>query len=173
MSSPTKRVFWVADLNTRGELQLKQEYDYATLEQIPGAAELIGQFASHLWRDPGGFETSFPHAAGKLTLRWRPSSETAGIATVRCSDALVSVSLLVCGLDSPGDSATLGALQQRLLQELRDTPHEPAFDLLEQPERPLVATMNVGSPTDAADQHAAALADRCFAAAYFRIQGLA
>ena len=173
MPETSRRNFWVADLNTRGELHAKQEYDYATLEQIPGAAELIGLFASHLWRDPTGFENRFPHAAGKLSLRWRSSSETAGIATLRHSSTLVSISLLVCGLDSGGDSATLEALQQRLLHDLRDSGIEPAFDLLHQPERPLIATMNVESPADAEDQHLAALADRCFAAAYFRIRGLA
>ena len=37
------RHFFVADLNTRGELREVTEYDYATLEKIAGAADLIGR----------------------------------------------------------------------------------------------------------------------------------
>ncbi len=40
-------------------------------------------------------------------------------------------------------------------------------------ERPLVATFPFESPAEAADQLLVALADRCFAAAYFRYLGLA
>ena len=60
-----------------------------------------------------------------------------------------------------------------MFHDLRDTPIEPAFDLLDQPERPLIATMNVQSPPDPTDHPTAALADRCFAAAYFRMHALA
>ena len=35
-----------------GELELKAEYQYESLEQIPGAAELIGEFSGALWRSP-------------------------------------------------------------------------------------------------------------------------
>jgi hypothetical protein len=54
------RTFTVADLNVRGELQAKAEYTYATLEQIPGAIELITHFATALWRSPQEFELPFP-----------------------------------------------------------------------------------------------------------------
>jgi hypothetical protein len=40
----------VADLTVRGDLQATAEYRYEQLEQVPGAAELIIQFATHLCR---------------------------------------------------------------------------------------------------------------------------
>jgi hypothetical protein len=68
----------------------------------------------------------------------------------------------------------LQAFQQHLLRELHDTGIEPAFGLLELKQRPLVATINFEQPIHTElDQLAAALADRCFAASYFRYQHLA
>jgi hypothetical protein len=65
MSDPRPQLsFTVADLNTRGELQLKQVYGYGQLEQIPGAGELIGIFSSNLYRTPEGFETRLPPEGG-------------------------------------------------------------------------------------------------------------
>ena len=63
--------------------------------------------------------------------------------------------------------------QRHLLAELHDTGLEPAFDLINIPTRPLVATINFRSPPDQRDQVIVALADRCFAASYFRYHGLA
>jgi hypothetical protein len=60
-----------------------------------------------------------------------------------------------------------------LLREWRDTGFEPAFGLMDLKQRPLVATINFRSPTAPGDQLLTALTDRCFAAAYFRMQGLA
>jgi hypothetical protein len=59
------------------------------------------------------------------------------------------------------------------LQELHDTGYEPAFDLVSLDQRPLVATINILSPPEPIDQMTIALADRCFAASYFRYHGLA
>lgn len=172
--------FLVADLNVRGELRAKAEYRYDLLVRIPGAADLIGQLSGALWRSPEAFETRLggnaagTGAGGGLSLRWRSSSDTAGIATVRDADGgLVSLSLLACGLSPEQDTLTLKAFQQHLLQELRDTGYEPAFALMDLAERPLSATINFQPPADPVDQHLAALADRCFAASYFRFHGLA
>ena len=167
------RQFTVADLNTRGELQSKTAYTYAHLEQVPGALELIAHFANPLWRTPEGFEVPFPPPTRHLSLRWRASAATAGIATIRCEEELASVSLLACGIERDADHITLEAFQKHLLRELRDTSYEPAFALMDLSERPLVATINFAAPAQPRDQMMVAIADRCFAAAYFRTHDLA
>jgi hypothetical protein len=93
--------------------------------------------------------------------------------TLRFEEQLASVSLLACGKDPDADHITLEAFQRHLLRELRDTSYEPGFDLMNIKERPLVATVNFSSPSTQTDQLSFALADRCFAAAYFRTQNLA
>ncbi|HEY0010028.1 MAG TPA: hypothetical protein VGB55_14975, partial [Tepidisphaeraceae bacterium] len=94
-------------------------------------------------------------------------------ATVRLGPDLASLSLLASGRDAEADAITLGAFQRHLLSELRDTEYEPGFGLLEIADRPLLATINLWSPPDERDRMTCALADRCFAAAYFRGQQLA
>jgi hypothetical protein len=86
---------------------------------------------------------------------------------------LVSISVLASGKDLRSDATTFTALQQHLVQKLRQTPYEPAFDLVQLPQRPLVATMTFAGQGPAEEQRLAALADRSFAAAYFRYLGLA
>jgi hypothetical protein len=163
---------WVADLNSQGELATQAVYTYALLEPLPGAADMIAQFSGCIWRDPEGFETIAPPAP-RISLRWRASAKTAGIATLRCRDDLASISLLCTGIEPQADQLTLQAFQRRLLQQLRDTGVEPAFALLELPQRPLVATVNFHSPEDERERLVVALADRCFAASYFRYHSLA
>jgi hypothetical protein len=85
----------------------------------------------------------------------------------------MSLSLLASGLDRDADDITLRAFQTHLLHELRDTGVEPAFSLFELSARPLLATINFQSPPGSAQQRTVALADRCFAAAYFRFNHLA
>lgn len=168
-----RRRFFVADLNAQGELRAEVEYRYEQLEQVPGAADLISTFSAAVWRSPQEFETPLLPGNRRLTLRWRASAATAGIATVRNGDDLASVSLLCSGLDEQADALTLGAYQQHLLAELRDTGYEPAFDLMELRQRPLVATVAFLAPPEKGDQLLVALADRCFAAAFFRYLSLA
>jgi hypothetical protein len=168
--------FLVADLNVRGELQLKAEYRYGDLQQVPGAAELIGQLSGVLWRSPEEFEevlSANSADCGQMLFRWKSTSPTAGIASLRHAGELVSISLLAAGVHETLDSTTLWAFQQHLLRELRDTGFEPAFALTDLRERPLSATINFQPPPQPAQQRIAALADRCFAAAYFRYLGLA
>src|SRR5688500_12683498 len=166
------RTFFVADLNVCGELISKQAYRYDQLEQIPGAAELITSFATLLWRSPEEFETILPTATG-VAVRWRSSSETSGIVTLRCDDVLASLSLLASGVSADADRLTFDAFQRHLLRELHGTEHEPSFALMELDERPVVATINFQSPPAELDRVIVALADRCFAAAYFRTKDLA
>ena len=168
---PPSANFTVADLNAHGELQLKAEYDYASLEQIPAAAEIMVVLATALYRSPEEFEAKLWRP--NLLFRWRSSAATAGIATLRCQQELASLSLLATGIDPDADQITLGAFQSHLLHQLHDTGIEPAFALLNLPERPLVATVNFLSPPDEMDRFAVALADRCFAAVYFRYHHLA
>ena len=169
---PAPGPFTVADLNTRGELQLKAEYWYAELERIPGAIDVIAQFSAYLWRSPDEFETTLPQARTSLKFRWKASAKTAGIATLRSGTELASLSLLAAGLDAAADQITLQTFQSYLLQEWHDTGVEPAFALMDLPERPLVATINFRGPRDPTDQLLVALADRCFAASYFRYHSL-
>lgn len=170
--TPVRR-FFVADLNAKGELRSEAEYRYEQLEQVPGAADLISTFSAAVWRSPEEFETALHPRNRRLTLRWRASAATAGIATVRNAEDLASLSLLCSGLDESADSITLKAYQQHLLAELRDTGYEPAFGLMELRRRPLVATVGFLPPPDPTDQLLVALADRCFAAAFFRFLSLA
>jgi hypothetical protein len=163
--------FWIIDLSGTGEIRLKQEYEYRILEQLPGASELIGLFSTHLWRSPDEFMASLPGA--RLAMRWRSCSETSGIATLRHQGAIASLSVLLCGGEPDGGAATLQPLQMHLVRELHDTGFEPAFDLMHIRERPLSASINLQAPQDPADQLLFALADRCFAASYFRKMGLA
>src|SRR5205814_698536 len=43
---PSPKTFFVADLNTKGELHAQTEYAYDTLLQLPGAPDMIGHFSS-------------------------------------------------------------------------------------------------------------------------------
>jgi hypothetical protein len=165
--------FLVADLNVQGELQLREKYSYAALERIPGAADLIVGCSAALWQSPDSFEISPTGSRGKLILRWSASARTAGIMTIRHDDELMSLSLLATGIEPQADTITIAAFQDRIVHELHDTGVEPAFGLLELKERPLVATINFRSPPSPQDQQTVALADRCFAAAYFRFHCLA
>jgi hypothetical protein len=167
------RSFWVADLNAKGELVQSAEYDYASLEQVPGALDLIVSFATLVYREPLAFETPLPWPYRHLTWRWRASADTAGIATLRGNDQLIAISFLVTGIREQADRLTLDSFQQHLLRELRDTGFEPAFDLTNFSQRPLVATVNLFDPRQSEDLPVVALADRCFAAAYFRSHNLA
>jgi hypothetical protein len=166
-----QKTFWVADLDPTGEVRLQQEYEYRYLEQIGPAIELIAAFSGDLWRSPAELETYLP--GGRLALRWRETSLTGGIATLRADHSLLSLSLLASGLDAAADHATLSAFQQHILRELHDTGVEPAFDLMALKRRPLVASVNFRAPDHPDDRALAALAERCFAASYFRRLGLA
>ena len=165
------RLFCVADLDARGELRSRADYTYETLEQIPGAGDLITLFSTHLWRTPQEFEITL--GSPSLALRWRASAPTAGIATLRFQGELLSLSLLATGLNPEADRLTLEAFQHHQLRELHDTGIEPAFHLMELTQRPLVATINFRDPDDPTARPVAALADRCFAASYFRFHQLA
>jgi hypothetical protein len=167
------RHFFVADLNTRGELREVTEYDYATLEQIAGTADLIGRCSGAIWKSPEEMEVVLSDERRTL-LRWRSTAGSAGIATIRrASGDLVSISLLAAGRDVEADKTTIAALQQHLVRELRQTPFEPAFDLIGLKQRPLLATMTFLESADGNEPMIEALADRAFAAAYFRYLGLA
>ncbi len=167
------RPFFVADLDARGELGRSAEYRYDFLEQLPGAAELIVECSTVLWRKPQEFELAIASSQGRLMLRWLASAATAGIATIRDESKLISLSLLASGLNADADRLTLAAFQQHQLRELHDTGAEPAFHLMEIAQRPLVATINFSDPAEPVDRAIAALLDRCFAASYFRFLGLA
>jgi len=70
------------------------------------------------------------------------------------------------------DCITFETFQKHLVRELHGTPYEAAFDLLGMSQRPLLVTVEFHEPADKANQLLAALADRCFAAGYFRYLGL-
>lgn len=167
--------FFVADLNAQGELQQTTEYDYATLEQIPGAIDIISRCSCEIWKRPDELEVALSDL-GRTLLRWRSTAASAGIATVRrATGDLVSLSLLAAGQDPVADATTLDVFQKHLVRELHETEFEPAFDLIHIKQRPLIATMTFATDGDKSEseQMVEALADRCFAAAFFRYLGLA
>jgi len=165
--------FFVADLSARGELQAQAEYRYEQLEQIPGASELIGTLAGAVWRSPLEFEVPLSPDRRHLHLRWHSSATSAGVVTVRIGGELASLALACSGLDPAADEITLAAYQRHLLHELHDTGYEPGFSLMDLKVRPLLATVSFLSPPDPTDRILVALADRCFAAAFFRYLSLA
>ena len=167
------RRYFVADLSVKGEFRAVQEYRYEELEQVPGASELIIHLATALYRDPDGFETTLPHGRTHMTYRWRASAPTAGISSLRIQDTLASLGLLATGLNPDADRLTFGAFQRHLLHELPQEGIEPGFDLMRLEPRPVVAVVSFLNPSDPMDQLVLALADRCFAAAYFRYHNLA
>lgn len=174
MSTPrTIRTFHIADLNAQGELLLEADYDYETLERIPFAWEVIVRCSTHLWRSPEEFELSIPSGdRSEVLLRWRACATGAGILTLRHDGQLASLSLLAGGLDPAGDVYTLEAFQTHLVRELHDTGSEPAFSLMELPQRPLLATILIVPPATEGARLSVAIIDRCFAAACFRYHSL-
>lgn len=167
------RRFYIADVNAAGELRALAEYQYEQLQQVPGAAELIGTLSGAVWQSPQEFEVPLHDERPHIALRWRASAATAGVATVWDGGRLASVSLACSGLDEDADRITVDAYQRHLLHELHDTGYEPAFSLVHLRERPLLASIGFATPTDPADRLLVALADRCFAAAFFRYLSLA
>lgn len=167
------RRFFVADLSPRGDLKATAEYRYEQLEQVPGAGDLIVHLATHLYRAPEEFEVPLARQKQHLSYRWRASGQTTGVTTLRNNGELVSLAILASGMNPDADHLTLEAFQTHLLRELHGTPFEPAFGLREVADRPLVAIVAFAAPPDQVDQVLVALADRCFAAAYFRYLNLA
>lgn len=171
LDHPPRR-FFVTDLTALGDVVATAEYQYEQLERIPGAAELIVQFSTALYRSPQEFEIALT-LAPQMTYRWLASAETAGISTLRENGELASLGLLASGINREADHLTLEAFQKHLLRELHNTEHEPSFAMMHIAERPLVAVVPFREPRDKPAQLVAALADRCFAAAYFRYLNLA
>ena len=190
------RSFWVADLTTSGEMLLKERYEYVLLERLPGAPELIGDLAGHLYRSPEGFELDL--ADRTVRFRWVACSPTCGIISFRLRDRnragdaspradepltagepdrpggpLAAFGVLLSGLDFEDDTVVCRAVQNRLVEELRDTGLEAGFDLIGLKERPLLASFNAAVQVKPQQRVALAMADRCFAAAYFRRLALA
>jgi len=167
------RRFFMADVNALGDLLALAEYRYQTLEQIPGASDLIGTLSGEIWRSPQAFEVGLHPERPGVMFRWRATAATAGVATIRCDQTAASVSLACSGLDEEADRLTLQAYQRQLLDEFRDTGYEPSLSLFHLHERPLLATINLVTPEHDADKLLVALADRCFGAAFFRYLSLA
>ena len=182
MSRNPTRDFHVADITASGELGALESYEYTLLERIPGATDLIALFSTWHWRSPDEFGVTLPGA--QLHVRWRASSETSGVATLRLSEAgigprhdslegeVCSLAILLSGKDAQADAITIDALQSHLVRQLHDSGFEPGFGLRSLKERPLVATLSLRPPDDPRDRALFALWDRCFAASYFRKQGL-
>ena len=164
--------FLVADLDPQGELKLQAEYRYEELELIPGASELIAVISGLLWQAQGDFDAPLD---AKLALRLAMPSPTTAIASLRQSknEKLLSLSLLLTGINADADQLTINALQTHLLRELHGTPFEPAFGLLQISARPLIASIHLALPEESTVHHNFALADRCLGAAYFRYHRLA
>lgn len=165
--------FHVADFSTQGEVRAVQPYDYETLARVPGCVELIATLSGRLYQTPDEFELPLTRDADDISFRWRASAPTAGIATLRTRGELASLSILASGVSPDADTITLQAFQRHLTHELHDTGFEPGFGLLEIAERPLVATATFRSPEGNGARLLVALADRCFAASFFRFHGLA
>jgi hypothetical protein len=166
------KAFTAVDLTPQCEVRATTRYEYMLLEKVPGAADLITLLATEVWRNPDEFEARLTPQKS-LIFRWRASSPTGGIASVRDSNRTLCLSLVASGLDADADRITLDAFQRHVVRELHDTGFEPSFDLVELQHRPLIATIGLFIPQQQDDRWIFALADRCFAAAFFRKLGLA
>jgi hypothetical protein len=180
------RVFHAADITPSGEVRAVEAYEYALLERIDGAVDLIALFSTWLWRSPEAFEVVL--AGAQLRVRWRASSETSGVASLRLFEdgnvrgvgfgsdraggEVSSLAILLSGRDKQADDITNDALQGHLVRQLHDSGFEPGFGLRSLEQRPLVATLSLQPPSEPRDRGLFALWDRCFAASYFRKQGL-
>jgi hypothetical protein len=163
-----KGTFHVADISPQGELHQLAEYDYDSLELIDGAADLIGRCSGELYKNGEEFEVGLTDDRS-TTLRWRATAAGTGVATIRHgADELVSLSILAAGAEEQSEAATMDVLQKHIARQLVQTPFEPAFDLMQIKQRPLLATMTLAVGGEASQHHVWALADRAFAAAYFR-----
>jgi hypothetical protein len=171
------REFTVVDLTARCDVRQQERYEYALLERIPRAWELLADLSSSLWKHPEGFEQGL--LGTHLSMRWVPTADTAGIASLREAhyqdqpERTLAISILASGANPDADTQTIATFHSHVVRELHDTGYEPAFDLLSLTARPMLATMSMFAPRDPDDQWLCALADRCFAAAYFRQLGLA
>jgi hypothetical protein len=164
--------FTVVDLTPQCEIRACVRYSYDLLERIEGAPDLIGRLSSAIWATPDGFDLALGPTRGIL-LKWRPTSESTGIATIRSGDQTLSVSIICSGVDASADQSTLQAFQSHIFRQLHTTSFEASFELLGVPDRPLLATLSLFPPPAEQDRGVFALADRCLAAAYFRRSGLA
>jgi hypothetical protein len=181
------RNFHVADITPAGEVRATEQYKYALLERVGGASDLITLFSTWLWRSPDAFEVILP--GGRMRVRWRASAQSAGIASLRLFEEsavgwsgqpgegqgggdLSSLAILLSGREASADSITKDTLEKHIVRELHDSGFEPGFGLSSLDQRPLVATLSLRPPTEPLDRAWFALWDRCFAASYFRKQGL-
>ncbi|WP_428938557.1 hypothetical protein [Fontivita pretiosa] len=170
------RGFTVVDLSPQGELRSTTHYDYPRLQCIEGAQDLLVAFTRELDGYIEQFELALPNSDGGLYFRWRACNPNgSGIATLRHDGQTLAISLLAGGIDLEADLITLKSFQQHLVRELHDTGLEPAFGINQLWQRPLLVSVGLRAPGPQMprDRWLFALADRCFAAAYFRLLGLA
>jgi len=160
--------YWIADLEANGDLRAIAPYVYQHLEQLPQCAELIGICAGAIWKDPESFEINLPTDPRGLELRWHATATTSGLMSLRWKTELCSITVLAGGQNDEQERSTIAVLQQKLIHELHGTPHEAAFSLIDLHQRPLAATINIRVSPPSTVAPIIALADRCFAAAYFR-----
>jgi hypothetical protein len=165
--------FTAIDLTLQCEVRLQARYEYGLLEQINGASELIAECSTELWRAPEAFEKPLDGTSSRLSLRWMATAASAGVLVARDGMKTLALSLLASGIDREADRVTLETFHKHVVRLLHDTGFEPAFDLLGLSQRPLLATIGFYLPENPADRQIFALADRCFAAAYFRRLALA
>lgn len=163
--------FVVADLTPTCEVRSSTSYRYDLLQQIEQAPELIADLAAAIWRSPEAFDMKVG-PGGRLHLRWRALAESSGIATLSDPTSCLSVSLVCGGLNIEAEQIALSAFHSHILRKLHDTQYEASFAVLQIKQRPLLATLGLAAPKEASDHTIFALADRCFAAAYFRRLGL-
>jgi len=170
------RGFTVVDLTPQGEVRSTTHYDYPRLRCIDGAEELLVAFARELDSTLEQFELPLPNSDGELIWRWRACNPSgSGVASLRRGQQTLAISLLASGIDPEADLITLKSLQQHIVRELHDTGFEPGFGINQLWQRPLLVSVGLRAPgpTTPRDRWLFALADRCFAAAYFRRLGLA
>ena len=104
------------------------------------------------------------------TVSWTAWSPTAGELVVRCSRETLSRSLLLCGVDPGAERLALRRFNKEAPKRggwMRDEPDDPPR-ILSVKERPLLMSIMLFDKNAPSLFWCANLAQRCFAAAYFR-----
>jgi hypothetical protein len=139
--------------------------------------DAVAPLMDDLRQSPAGFETKLhdPRGGRPMLIRWRPHSQTAGTAEFWMNGTLAARSLLLCGVEKSAEWRALRQFNREAPRRWRTADDDPraAPRLLQLHERPLYASIIFLDKNDATRRVVLLIAQRAFAAAYFRVRFVA
>lgn len=125
---------------------------------------------------PDGFSILLPQTMGNpVTLCWRAASRTAGVVEFTLGRALAARSLVLCGVEKAAEREVLRAFNKQARRWgnvwIRYGEGDPRIYSIK--ERPLMVTVFHVDKNDHERQLGVGIAQRAFAAAYFRFRFIA